>query len=338
MHIFDCMKPKAIFYLDEDALELTFGPDESTALSRLVDLPYPALVPARFEPSSDVYEDVEVMITGWGTRALTADVLDMFPRLRFIGHAAGSIKAFATPEMWERGIRVTSAARANAIPVAEFALSQIVFCLKHGWQRVREIEHSRLYRKNDDDMPGCYHSTVGLLSFGLTGRLVCNLLNHLEVDVLVYDPFLDPSDAAEYGVKLVSLEEVFARSDVISCHTPLLPETHGLLRGEHFRRMKPGATFINTARGKLVNEPEMIEVLQARPDLFAMLDVTDEEPPVPNSPLYTMDNVVLTPHIAGSLGRECRRMGGMVVEDLKRYFAGEELVGELRSPQLRHMA
>jgi phosphoglycerate dehydrogenase-like enzyme len=89
--------------------------------------------------------------------------------------------------------------------------------------------------------------------------------------------------------------------------------------------MKPGATFINTARGAVVREQEMIAVLQQRPDLFAVLDVTYPEPPEPDSPLYTLPNVVLTPHIAGAMGVECNRMGRYMVEELKRYLRGDSL-------------
>ena len=145
------------------------------------------------------------------------------------------------------------------------------------------------------------------------------------VKVVTYDPFLSPTRAAELGVTLLSLDEVFAQSDVITCHTPWLPETVGMITGAHFRQMKSGAAFINTARGAVINEPEMIEVLQARPDLFAVLDVTWPEPPPPESPLYDLPNVFLTPHIAGSMDTECRRMGRLVVEELDRWLAGQPL-------------
>jgi phosphoglycerate dehydrogenase-like enzyme len=121
------------------------------------------------------------------------------------------------------------------------------------------------------------------------------------------------------------LDEVFRRADVVSLQTPWLKETEGMITGQHFAAMKPGATFINTARGAVVREPEMIAVLQQRPDLFAVMDVTHPEPPAPDSPLYTLPNVVLTPHIAGAMGDECRRMGHYMVEELRRYLQGDDL-------------
>ena len=150
------------------------------------------------------------------------------------------------------------------------------------------------------------------------------------MNVLVYDPFVAEHDAAALDVELVSLEAIFQRCDVVSLHTPSFPETRGMVTGNHIAYMKPGATFINTARGELVREAEMIEVLSMRRDLQAVLDVTYPEPPAADSPLYTLENVVLTPHIAGSAGAECRRMGRYMVEELQRYLAGEPLVYGLK--------
>src|SRR5690606_8819626 len=115
------------------------------------------------------------------------------------------------------------------------------------------------------------------------------------------------------------------RSDVVSLHSPWLPETVGMITGDHFRQMKPYASFINTARGAIIREAEMIAVLQDRPDLTALLDVTYPEPPAPGSPLYTLPNVVLTPHIAGSMDMECRRMGRYMVDELQRFLHDEPL-------------
>ena len=130
-----------------------------------------------------------------------------------------------------------------------------------------------------------------------------------------------------------SIEDIFAQSEVISLHTPDLPSTKGMIRGRHFEMMKPGATFINTARGAVVNEPEMIEVLGRRPDITAVLDVTDPEPPAVDSPLTKLPNVVLTPHLAGSAGRECHRLGCYMVDEFRRYLAGEPLVHRV-TPQV----
>ena len=143
--------------------------------------------------------------------------------------------------------------------------------------------------------------------------------------VIAYDPFVDEATAAKLGVTLVTLEALFAQSDVVSLHTPWLPETVGLITGELIASMKPCATFINTSRGAVVWEEEMLDVLAARPDLQAVLDVVWPEPPAPESRLFDLPNVVLTPHIAGSMGAECHRMGRYMIDELDRYLAGEPL-------------
>jgi phosphoglycerate dehydrogenase-like enzyme len=152
---------------------------------------------------------------------------------------------------------------------------------------------------------------------------VCELLRDFDLKIIAYDPFIEPEVAHDLKAELCSLEAVFRRADVVSLHTPWLPETEGMITGEHLAMMKPNTTFINTARGAVVREQEMIATLEQRPDLMAVLDVTYPEPPENGSPLFTLPNVVLTPHIAGSLGPETKRLGEAMVEELRRYLRGE---------------
>ena len=187
-------------------------------------------------------------------------------------------------------------------------------------------------------MPSAYGSTVGILSLGHVGREVADRLRRLDVKVIGYDPHFSPADARALGVELCSLEDVFARSDVVTCHTPLLPATTHLLREHHFSRMKPDATFINTARGAIVHEAELISTLTRRPEIFVVLDVTDPEPPLESSPLFALPNVLLTPHISGSIGPECRRMSRMIIEEARRYVSGVPLQGEVKRQNLDWLA
>ena len=187
-------------------------------------------------------------------------------------------------------------------------------------------------------MPGVYESTVGLVSLGQIGSRVARMLQQLDIDVLAYDPFCDADKAASLGVTLCDLPHLFAESDVVSLHIPWLKETEGMITRELMASMKPGATLINTARGKVLDEPGLIEVLEDRPDLFAVLDVTYPEPPKPDSPLYTLDNVMLSPHIAGSTGKEVRRMGRYMIDEFDRYMNNEPLRYEVTPKVLETMA
>jgi phosphoglycerate dehydrogenase-like enzyme len=177
-----------------------------------------------------------------------------------------------------------------------------------------------------------------LVSLGVIGRMVRERLRMLDVNVIAYDPYVTPAEAGKLNVRLVALDELFQQADVISLHTPWLKQTEGLVTGAHFASMKPGATFINTSRGAVVRETEMIRVLQDRPDLWAILDVTWPEPPPKDSPLYTLPNVIVTPHIAGSMDGECRRMGQYMIGELRRFLAGQPLQYQITREKAAIMA
>lgn len=315
---------KAMFILAEPCRTMIYGPDEERDLREIFAIdptPREADVIDR-DPGS--LAEVEVILSGWGAPRLDARFLAAAPRLKAVFYGAGSIKGMVTDEFWARGITVTSAYAANAVPVAEYTLSQILWCLKHGWQHARMVRRDGKFPARRS-VPGAFRSVAGIISLGMIGRKVCELLRPFDLQVLAYDPFFPAAAAPALNVELCSLDDLFRRSDVVSLHTPWLKETEGMIAGRHFDLMKPGATFINTSRGAVVNEPEMIAALQRRPDLFAVLDVTHPEPPVAGSPLYTLENVALTPHIAGSMDGECRRMGRYMVEEARRYLKGEPL-------------
>ncbi len=267
---------------------------------------------------------VEVLLTGWGAPVLDRSLLAAAPRLRGVFHAAGSIRTMVTDEFWGERIPIVSAAAANATPVAEFALAQILLGLKGAHRLSREIHRTGGY-PSQPRVTGAFGATVGLLSLGAIGRLVVRLLSRHDVSVIAHDPYVDAGAAADLGITMVGIEELFRRSQVLSIHTPLLPATTGMVDGRLVRLLPTGATMINTARGAIVNEAELVDVLRQRDDLTAVLDVTWPEPPLPGSALYTLDNVVLTPHIAGALGNECARLGTLVAEEVHRFVLGEPL-------------
>lgn len=320
------MKQKAVFCLTEQSYQLIYGPDERRDIAACVELLDPPLCATLAGDLHAALGEVEIIFSGWGMPCLTPEVLAALPRLRVIFYGSGSIRGFMTEAAWQRGIIVCSAWAANAIPVAEFTLASIIYALKGAWRHAFAAKkNGRLLSATDIPIAGTYQSVVGLVSLGMVGHRVRELLRALEVTVLAYDPFVTADEAAALGIRLVELDDLFCRADVVSLHTPLLPQTRSMIRGAHLAAMKPYATLINTARGGLIDEQEMIAVLQARPDLTAILDVTDPEPPLPASPLYRLPNVVLTPHIAGAVGSECRRMGRYMVEELRRYVAGVPL-------------
>ena len=326
-----------LFLLAREVFDSIYGPDERATISSHVKTLDRLVTPQAYLASSEIWPEVEMIFSGWGMVPMDEEFFRRFPKLKVVFYAAGTVKAFVTDAFWRRKIRLTNAAVANAVPVSEFTLAQILFSLKHGWQQALFIRRHRKFPPQYL-LPGAYQTTVGLLSLGMIGRLVAERLQHFDLNVVAYDPFFPPEEAAKLNIDLLSLEEVFSAADVVSCHTPLLKETERMIRGRHFESMKPGATFINTARGAVVDEEEMIGVLKRRPDIFAILDVTDPMPPVEGSPIYTLENVMITPHIAGSLGNECRRMGQVMVEELNRFLNGQPLRYEIDRERFESMA
>lgn len=321
-------RPTAMFLLRQDAYEEIYGPQERAEIAALVEvvgLPQTAESVARVP---ELLARTQMLLSGWGLPRLDATFLAGAPRLEAVFYGAGTVREFVTDALWERGVRVTSAGSVNAVPVSEYTLAVVLFSLKHGWRFARETRQLQGFPARAGP-PGAYGSIVGLISLGAVGRLVGQRLQTFDLRVIAHDPYVSPQDATAMGVHMCSLREVFERSDVVSCHTPALDSTRGMITADHLASMKRGATFVNTARGAVVREPDLIDVLSSRPDLQAVLDVTDPEPPAAGSPLYLLPNVVLTPHIAGSIGRERRRLGRAVVEDLRNYLSGRPLSGEV---------
>ncbi|MGC4940285.1 hydroxyacid dehydrogenase [Kribbella sp. DT2] len=315
-----------LYVMDLARFPDVYGEEERAALEKHLEITAPPLTPADLTP--ELLADVDVLVTSWGGPQLTSEVLASAPRLKLVLYGAGSVRAIVTPESWARGVRVTTANEVIAASVAEFTLAQVLYALKHGWRYVlgSRARGESLPRATNE--PGANGSVVGLMSLGATGRATARLLSRHDVVLQTYDPYVDPAVAASLGVRQVSLEELFSTSDVVSLHAPVLPATRKVVGTDLLRSMKPDATLINTARGALIDEDALIAVLQERPDLFAVLDVTDPEPPLPGSPLFTLPNVVVTPHLAGTLNTERRRHGRLMAEELARYVAGEPLQHE----------
>ncbi|MEV0290965.1 hydroxyacid dehydrogenase [Kribbella sp. NPDC050820] len=280
--------------------------------------------------------DVDVLLTGWGCPRISPEVLEAAPKLQAILHAAGSVKAIVAPEAFDRGIQVSSAAHANALPVAEFTVAAVVLAGKRAFRLAAQY---RTERKKADPhgMPGSYGTTVGLLGASRIGRMVAERLQAFDLHVLISDPYLTDADAAALGAELVSNDELFSRSDILSVHAPLLPETVGLVDARLLGLLRDGSVLINTARGKIIDAAALErECVAGRID--AVLDVTDPEPLPPDSPLLDLPNVFVTPHVAGAVGNEIARLGELAVSELERLTAGQPLQHAITPTELGRIA
>ncbi|TQL18472.1 hydroxyacid dehydrogenase [Streptomyces sp. SLBN-134] len=333
-------RPRAALAMSPDAAAAVLDAESLTDLAALCDLaPLPVLDDLTTTRARTVLADVDLLVTGWGCPPLDADVLRAAPRLRAVVHTAGSVRGHVTDACWERGIEVSSAAAANAVPVAEYTLAMILLTGKRVLETARDYRASRT-RPDWLSTPrtvGNHRRTVGVLSASLIGRRVIELLRPHDVEVLLHDPFVDEAGAAELGVRSVGLAELFRRSDTVSVHTPLLPATRGLVGRELIDTMRPDAVLINTARGAVLDQDALADAALAG-RIRAVLDVTDPEVLPPGHPLWQCDNVLLTPHLAGSQGNEWRRLAGLALSEIARWASGEGFLHPVRRERLAFLA
>lgn len=295
--------------------------------------------PADSDALATLLANADACITSWGVATVDAEVLAAAPRLAAIAHMGSSVKRFVSDGVWERGIRVTSAGITLARDVAETTLGLMIVGRKRIWPLARHVADGGWY---DDEARRRWpsqelsRSTVGIIGASNVGRHVIDLLGAFEARILVSDPYLSADDAARLGVEHVELEELLTTADVVSLHCPATAETHHLLNADRLAMMRDGALLVNTARGTLIDEPALAAEL-ATGRIFAFLDVTEDEPPTADNPLRTSDHAVLVPHIAGCIGN-CNRMGELAVEELRRFFADEPPVYEIRREMLDRIA
>ncbi|WP_026555914.1 hydroxyacid dehydrogenase [Arthrobacter sp. 35W] len=270
---------------------------------------------------------VDALVTGWGCPPLTEEVLALAPNLRFVLHAAGSVKGHVGEAVFNRGIRVSTAADANAIPVAEYTLAMILLANKKVLQLAATLKSTRNRVPMESLYPamGNYGQRIGVVGASRIGRALLGLLKPFAFDVVVFDPYLSDAEAAELGVTAVGLDELLSTSDVVTVHAPEIPATRHMIDERALGLIRPGATFINTSRGSLVDQDALVRRIQGG-DLYAVLDVTTPELLDPDHPFYDHPNVLLTPHAAGSLGVELARLADTALAEAGRAARGEELL------------
>ncbi len=335
------MKAKLIFGMPSDGFDRIFPKHVLEALRNtcdVVDAPLPAEVgPGFFKRHA---ADAEILVTSWGTPDIDEEILRHGEQIKLIAHAAGTVKQLATNAVWKRGIRVTSSAAAMAVGVAEFCLGLMITCSKRAFWLCENIRRGAWSR--EVDLFGApfelYRQNVGVIGASMVGKRLIDLLQPFGCNVMVYDPYCSAEELLSmHATKIDTLDELFARCRVVSLNAPTTDETIGMIRGHHFARLPDGALFINTARGVIIDQAEMIDELR-KGRFVACLDVTNPEPPLLDDPLRRLPNVLLTPHEAGAVAENLMRIGEFVASEVAVYQKGEALRGEVTKKRLSTMA
>lgn len=289
------------------------------------------------ETVEEFVKNSTIIITSWGSPKITTPILKSAGKLKFIFHAAGSIKPYVEREVMEKGVRVSSGSNVLGRFVAITTFGLIITSLKKIFWWNDFIKESGKWRENEklmkytDELVGPY---IGIISMSNVGKNLVSFLKQFTEKIYVYDPYWSEQQIAEYGGKKINdLIEIAEKCKVIALCTPLTEETKGMIKKEFFEKMQDGSVFINTSRGAIIDEKALIEELK-KERIFACLDVTYPEPPEENSPIRNLKNLVLSPHIAGCINSGLKQIGKFCVEEIGRFLKGEELENEIKLEKL----
>ena len=268
---------RAAFAMRPGLAPRLFGPAQLERIHAVADLDEDVTISDFSRAQPDLLAALDVLITGWGCPELGPAELDAMPRLRAVLHAAGTVKSHVGPDVWSRGILITSAADANAYPVAEYTLAAILNEGKAVPELTVAYARDPGFAADDRVDIGNYGRTVGILGASRVGRRVIELLGSFDFNVLLYDPYVRDDDPVLARARPVGLDDLLRRSSIVSVHAPLLPETVGLVGRRELGLMRPASVLINTARGAIVDHDALVAAVRAN-GLRAVLDVTEPEP------------------------------------------------------------
>jgi len=279
-----------------------------------------------YEPHilAKLLEKAEVCVTGWGCPSFDAEILSKAPGLKMVAHTGGTVAPIVSPDLYDRGIAVISGNELYAESVAEGTVAYILA----GLRRIpfyNNLVQRGSWRDDGCENKGILDRKVGIVGFGAIARKLVPMLQPFRADVRVHCKYLSDDECMSYGMtRAGSLEELFSSCDIVSLHLARTPETYHVINKNLLEHMPDGALLINTARGSVVDEQALAGELRTG-RIHAVLDVFEEEPLPANSPLRGLDNVILIPHMGGPTGDRRERVSLALVDDIKRFLAGEPL-------------
>ena len=280
--------------------------------------------------------EYDACISSWGSPKFTDKILEKADKLKFIGHAAGTVLPYMDESVFAKGITVVNANYALSRATAEGTVAMMAagaYCLP-AYNRM--LQNGGWANNDVEFVPGLTHQTIGLIGYGDICREVIRLLEPYHAKILLYSGHCSEEEAERLGVKLCGLDELLQEASIVSLHNTLTPRTKGMLGKRELGLLKDGALLVNTARAAIIDEAALIDTLRTG-RIHAILDVYEREPLEEDHPLRSLSNVWLFPHIAAYSGYWKKRLGLCVVEALERAVKGEELKETITLEKFRRM-
>ncbi len=280
--------------------------------------------------------EYDACISSWGSPRFTPEVLKKAKKLKFVGHAAGTVLPYMDEAIFEKGITVVNANRILSRATAEGAVAMMAVGSYH-LQKYDRMMRSGGWANNDVEwVPGLSGQTIGLIGFGDISREVIRLLKPYNPRILLYSGHCSQEEAEGLGIHLCGLDKLLESSSIISLHNTLTPKSKGMIGKQELGKMKDDAILLNTARAAIVDENALLEVLNTG-RIFAILDVYEQEPLPMDHPLRSLSNVWLFPHIAAYSGYWKKQLGLSVVENLERFINGEKVFDQITLEKYKRM-
>ena len=263
-----------------------------------------------------------------------ADLLEHARKLRVIGRAGVGVDNIDLDAATHKGIAVMNTPGANAIAVAEHALALMLAMARH-ISRANELMHAGKWEKKSLQGTELRGKTLGIVGLGRIGMEVARRARAFGMEIVAHDPFVSTAVAKEQGIRLAQLEEVYAAADYLTLHVGLTPQTAGMINADSVKRMKRGVRLVNCARGELVDEAALAQAVKQGLVAGAALDVFTDEP-LRNSPLTALENIILTPHIAGSTSEAQEAVGYQIAMQVKEYLKHGVIQNAVNVPSVSH--
>jgi D-3-phosphoglycerate dehydrogenase / 2-oxoglutarate reductase len=278
-------------------------------------------------------ESAEALIVRSAVK-VTAEVFAKAPKLRVVGRAGVGVDNIEIEPATRHGVVVMNTPGANAVAVAEHTLSTMLAMARH-LCRANQLMHAGKWEKKSLQGTELRGKTLGIVGLGRVGMEVSRRARAFEMEVVAHDPFVAVALAKDHGIRMGTLDEVYAAADYLTLHVGLTPQTTGMISAQSIKKMKPGVRLVNCARGELVDESALVEALKKGQVGFAALDVFSDEP-LKNSPLLALENVILTPHIGGSTDEAQEAVGYQIALQVKEFLKHGVIQNAVNVPSVSH--